>query len=1735
MDNKSTQKQSVDKVFDKNRNQPTQPQQPQREEGKPEQSPQQKQSKRYKLVRTTESVGNTFSAALKLQQVNTTTIAATSASSIKSSFTTASTEPSTETPTAAQAAIDAAQRLKDGSTDVMGGGFAIPPPTASSAIATIQQLQKQHGNLEAAIVVVAATTTTNTKITNAKTVSAVNKATPTPSQMQEKLLDHIQTENDDDQKRDKNSKVKATKKQDEVSTAITSKTSNGRPASASGKSKISKESRGKFADKLRRSFRRGEHKSLEIKRPEYSLEGLTGGSISANHVAHRYSPQETNSSCNSLVDGSGGSHFNFGYFGLRTLPPLQRSSQSIFSLTHLPGLSGSRAGSGSIAVGSGSISSVYSSTSGGHINPALLLDSPDADTPPEYAYHHLSSVATTNSSTSLESNFGEQFSERTPSQSSISYWAWQQSNSSMGGEVSTSSRGGIAAASGSSGIIGSGSGGVCGDGGSAEAKNVSDWKGKEQHEKQKLQSQSSSKSDAQPQQVSRSCSITSDSSSTKLTRLQNFLFKSSNESTRSFHAHSKEAFTASSHNSSSGEWENLGFTTTSGSGSHVAADFYVGSFPEESDDDNGVCTAPPPTNNNMSASGRPKLKRADSGEAAGSYYQYTLTSPNNPFLPEIIARTYHSAYDKEDEPLDDNVTAVKYGKSADAITTVPSGGTHSAQLPTPAYSRAGSQESTHSDSAIPAAVSASSCSPALHTSSAASSSSSTPGRQRRKLFILNSPTRHLLHQQPSHKQQQQQQQSHAATDAAAVCKPAPSTFASSGSSFIKSLNPFLPAASGSASNNSDGMGTTSAATTTATTAPAAVMGAATKRVPLKQSAVTSPIAVPQDLNAKREEFLRATMKICLVVSPPTSKLQLKSKSLTHLDGLDSMVASPHSIPAGKATNVVTSSEYFSVSFCTDQGVQEEEFIPATKGVTLYGALSQALKRRNLSFSQITITDNNPPNSFLETGYSPLASSLDENTDVENLAGHYLIITERDGSRKTLQKAASFGSRTRPPRLLSSASTEETSEAAVPGKQLKQRWSGLFGIKNPQQSQLCELLNNYAKNGVPQKTASLNFDHPDFDAALEYLDNMHKSWKDIVDSADMNDNETRIQTAIWELVTTEVYYIHALQTVTDLFLACLEAVQEERLLTDVDQHRLFSNVRDICEANLKFWIIYLYPMVAHSIATREPLRISFFHQGFVAFASIFAPYKKYCAEQSTCQFYCKELNRNNPLFTSYLAWCESQKMCNRLRLADIIVRPMQRLTKYSLLLAAIKKHMSDVELVEAVDTMIHSVENFVFSVNNHLTTRQENERLKGVMARIESYDVVDTNNEHLDKMVKQYSQMFDLCAPMKGCPAHQVRHLFMEGDHKFKDNLGKADVHCFLLTDMLLVCKAIAKRGLGSLKVIRQPYLTDRLVVQQNNNVLNCVYLNEFQVAITAFTLQCSEAKNWYESLKRAKMIYTRLKQGTGNWDSLRFGGSGPSVGTVDSLGVKKSPMNSSICSHVSSANNSHSGSVEWNDSRNISVDFEKTNSLSSEDGSMGKNLTSVPLKLKVNTASANTLSVQPLNHLGQSLPNLNLNHSHTNNTLLVPGTTTSHSGNLLLSPSHRGISYPPPSPTRVPLRRGMAFSTSTKNPPLVKTRNITSQNSFNWPQIQATSTSVNPHQLHNAPGNTAIARYTPNTALSTQLNQSKCHSTNEYTSTTSAGTSALTAVQLSCENLTDATCQQQQQHQQHYASNETDV
>ncbi|XP_050094288.1 uncharacterized protein LOC126576987 isoform X2 [Anopheles aquasalis] len=813
---------------------------------------------------------------------------------------------------------------------------------------------------------------------------------------------------------------------------------------------------------------------------------------------------------------------------------------------------------------------------------------------------------------------------------------------------------------------------------------------------------------------------------------------------------------------------------------------------------------------------------------------------------------------------------------------------------------------------------------------------------------------------------------------------------------------------------------------------------------------------------------------------------------------------------------VSSSEYFSVCFESDNndpGIP----IPATKGVSLAESLRASLSRRSLSFSQIYVIDNGFSNPH-ETG-ARYTEPLDANMDISCLAGRTIIVSERDssvtgrrstGGHITLQKAASVGNQpssammmsSTTSKLFTSTSTDDNYDqspkaSSASGKQSKQKWTIPFGSKGPQKSKLCELLDSYNKEIPKSTSSSSNFNNPEYVDALVGLRNLPQCWTEIVNSAGMSEAETKIQSAIWELVTTEVYYILALQTVTDLFLACLEDIQLQNILTDIDQKKLFSNIRDIWEANLRFWTLYLYPMVKHSERTREPMSIYYFQTGFVNFATIFTPYTKYCAEQSTCQFYCKEMYHNNALFMTYCAWCESQKMCNRLRLADILVRPMQRLTKYGLLLAAIKKHITDEAEGETIDAMIHSVEEFVAGVNAHLTTRQESERLKGINARIDCYDVVESNNETLERLVKQHSIMFDLCQPMRGID--HGRKVFVEGDLKYKDSTGKMDVHCFLFTDFLLVCK---KTKSDKLKIVRQPYMTDRLIVQLKDQALYCCYLNELNMVVAAFSLQSPKAQHWHDSITKVKHIYNRMKQGAFS-DVRQYGNiinisnscnnstsnSNMNINN-DNLSIKKSPLNSSIGSRVSSLNNSHSGSVDLNESKQVSIDFEKTNSLSSDEGAGagagvgivnssasggGGGCGAAAAMLMMNpkyggavppvgtsrkpkntvstmqTKSSNSLTVQPYSGLGHSMPNLNLNSIQNSNTLSVPGSTNSqsHSGMVLLSPSQRGISYPPPSPTRATLRRGFAFSTSIKNPPLIKTRNVTSQQSFALSQQQS--------------------------------------------------------------------------------------
>ena len=72
----------------------------------------------------------------------------------------------------------------------------------------------------------------------------------------------------------------------------------------------------------------------------------------------------------------------------------------------------------------------------------------------------------------------------------------------------------------------------------------------------------------------------------------------------------------------------------------------------------------------------------------------------------------------------------------------------------------------------------------------------------------------------------------------------------------------------------------------------------------------------------------------------------------------------------------------------------------------------------------------------------------------------------------------------------------------------------------------------------------------------------------------------------------------LHPLLQLFLACLSSLQEQRILTDVDKTRLFSNIVDIHAANAHFWELYLAPLVADTREKRQPFNPHHLLDGFL---------------------------------------------------------------------------------------------------------------------------------------------------------------------------------------------------------------------------------------------------------------------------------------------------------------------------------------------------------------------------------------------------------------------------------------------------------------------------------------------------------------------------------------------------------
>ncbi|XP_041491193.1 pleckstrin homology domain-containing family G member 6 [Microtus oregoni] len=375
--------------------------------------------------------------------------------------------------------------------------------------------------------------------------------------------------------------------------------------------------------------------------------------------------------------------------------------------------------------------------------------------------------------------------------------------------------------------------------------------------------------------------------------------------------------------------------------------------------------------------------------------------------------------------------------------------------------------------------------------------------------------------------------------------------------------------------------------------------------------------------------------------------------------------------------------------------------------------------------------------------------------------------------------------------------------------------------------------------------------------------MEKSWKELVlGHKEMNRELCHQQEALWELLTTELIFLRKLKIMTDLLAAGLLNLQRVGLLTDVSAETLFGTVPKLIRAHRSFWEEVLQPVLEETRTSGQPLDPVSLQNGFLTFGQRFQPYVQYCLRVKQTMAYAREQQDTNPLFHTFVQWCEKHKRSGRQTLGDLLIKPHQRVTKYPLLLQAVLKRSPEPQAQEALNAMIAAVESFLRHINGQVRQGEELESLVAAAQRIGPYEVLEPSNEEVEKNLRPFSTL-DLMTPILGVAPEHTRQLLLEGPVRVKEGReGKLDVYLFLFSDVLLITKP--QRRADRAKIIRPPLMLDKLVCRplRDPHSFLLIHLTEFQCVSSALTVHCPSSNDrarWLEKTLQAQATLQRLK------------------------------------------------------------------------------------------------------------------------------------------------------------------------------------------------------------------------------------------------------------------------------------
>ncbi|KAJ1721334.1 hypothetical protein LPJ53_004135 [Coemansia erecta] len=157
--------------------------------------------------------------------------------------------------------------------------------------------------------------------------------------------------------------------------------------------------------------------------------------------------------------------------------------------------------------------------------------------------------------------------------------------------------------------------------------------------------------------------------------------------------------------------------------------------------------------------------------------------------------------------------------------------------------------------------------------------------------------------------------------------------------------------------------------------------------------------------------------------------------------------------------------------------------------------------------------------------------------------------------------------------------------------------------------------------------------------------------------------------IQELIATERSYVEKLRALIDIYAVPLRSAARSAnntLIPAYDAHVIFGNIERVTEVNERF----LGDLEAWAAGEMDPCETigSLCRDHFVDFHV----YKRYINGYQHALAASRELEAKNPLYAAFLQRAREHEECRKLGISDLLIMPVQRIPRYTLLLTDLLK-------------------------------------------------------------------------------------------------------------------------------------------------------------------------------------------------------------------------------------------------------------------------------------------------------------------------------------------------------------------------------------------------------------------------------------------------------------------------------